>query len=255
MSQIKKPYHIYFIAMLISCLLLSSSSNAATVNGFYGYTAKSGGLEIYGQYVNAESYSQLDGQQDYDPGYLEDFWGWHLRSETEVQSSKGTVTAESQTTDGLGGAVGYGSASLGLNESVEALAWTNTQSFYSPDIDRTVDITLYHDTDLILSEGLVGTVDYYFGIWENELIVDNFMLDEKDGWSLSELDFKGQSYSLLRRTDILGTGTESTAWSLDLEVGQNYNFFAYMVAEAQPIPEPTTIILLSLGCAFLRHRK
>ncbi len=252
----KRFYHVPFITILISFLLVSSSSNADTVNGYYGYAATSGLEEIYGQYVNAESYSRLDTQEDYDPGYLEDWGGWHLRSETEVQNSKGTVTADSQTTAPIGAWVGMGRATLDLNESAEALAWTNTQSFYSPDIDRTVDIYLYRDTDLNLPEGLTGSVNYYFGIWENDLIVDNFMLAEKDGWSLSELDFKGQTYSLLRQTHILGDNLapDTTEWSLDLEVGNNYNFFAYMVAETV-VPEPTTIALLALGGLFLRHRK
>jgi len=258
-NKMKRAYHIRFIAVLISCLLISASSHAAidTVSGYYGYNATSGIQEFYGQYVNAESYSRLGTVEDYDPGYLEDFWGLHLRSETEVLNSQGRVAADSQTTASVGAWEGVGQASLELNESIDALAWANTQSYYSPDIARTVDVSFYTSSGFNLPVGLVGSVNYYFGLWENDKTVDNFMLTEKDGWTLADLDYQGQNYTLLKRSYTLDYGVleDTTAWSLDLDIGNNYNYFAYMVADVEIVPEPATMLLFGLGGLLLRKRR
>ena len=257
----KRAYHIRFIVVLISCLLISASSYAAanTVNGWYGITAVSGsGLdEIYGDYLKSESYSRLDTVEDYDPGYLEDFWGWHLRSETEVSNSQGTVTAFSQTTAPVGAFVGVGEVSLDLNESLDASAWTNTQSVYTSDADKTVDLSFYHDTNLDLSAELSGSVNYYFGIWENEMTTGNFMLSEQDGWALADLDYQGQNYLLLKKTYLSNAAflSDTTEWVLDFAVGQDYNFFTYIVADVEIVPEPCSLALLGLGGVLIRRKK
>ena len=197
-----KFHSVRFIAVFISYFQILSFTYAInnSVSGFYGIYGSSDTQEIYGQYINAESYTRLGTSEDYDPGYLEDFWGWHLRSETGVTNSYGTVTASSQTPAPVGAWMETGSASFELGESAEALAWMNTQSVYSPDTDETVNIEFYYSSGFNLPAGLDASVTFYFGIWENEIATDNLMLNEKDGWTLSQLDFNGQTYLLLQQS-------------------------------------------------------
>jgi hypothetical protein len=253
-GKMEKLRFARLIAVIISCLLIAPSSFAITetVAGWYGVFGQSAGQEIYGQYVNSESYSRLDAFEDYDPGSLEYFWDWHLWSEAETASSQGTVTASSQTPNGVGAWMENGSIITDLNESVETLAWTNTQSVYSPVTAETVDISLYSESRFNLFEGIDGNLKIYFGIWENEVAAGNLMLDEKDGWSLSQLDFNGQTYTLLQQTLTSFSETNST-WSLDFQAGQDYEFFTYMVAET--IPEPATLLLIGSGALLMRRRR
>jgi hypothetical protein len=250
----KRSLHFFACIVLMVYLFIPLSSYAVneTVAGYYGIYGASENQEIYGQYVNSESYSRLGTLEAYDPGYLEYFWDWHLRSETEVTDSQGTVTASSQTPNSVAAWVQGGSVSLDLNESVEALAWTNTQSVYSPDTDETIDISFYSESIFNPLAGLVGDLTIYFGIWENDIIAGNLMLDEKDGWVLSQLDYDGQQYSLLQHT-YTGYSETITNWSLEFQTGNNYTFFTYMAAETAP--EPTTLLLLGTGAFLMRRRK
>jgi len=250
-----KKFHVCFLAAVIFCLSVMPPSYAAveTILGWYGVLGRSAGLEIYGQYVNAESYSSLGTLEDYDPGYLEDFWGWHLRSETEVVNSQGTVTASSQTQAPVGAFMEIGQVSLELNESVEALAWANTQSVYSPETNKVVDIEFYRESRFDLPAGIDGNVKVYFGIWENDVSSDNLLLNEKDGWTISQLDFMGQTYPLPQKT-LTSFSNATSTWTLDFQAGNDYEFFSYMVAETEIIPEPATIFLLCGGIALVRRK-
>ena len=79
------------------------------------------------------------------------------------------------------------------------------------------------------------------------------MLDEKNGWSISQFDFKGTQYSLLEKTFTPSSTSGGADWSLDFQAGQDYTFFTYM--EAEVVPEPMTLLLLGVGVLVIRRRK
>ena len=83
------------------------------------------------------------------------------------------------------------------------------------------------------------------------------MLNEKDGWILSQLDFKGEQYSLLEKTYTYGTpGIHlpelDTNWSVDFQTGNDYTFFTYLTADT--VPEPAALLLLGSGILVIRRR-
>lgn len=244
-----------FVVVLISCLLTVSSSHATneSINGYYTIVGQSGSQTILGSGVGSQSFSSIDILQEYDPGHWVDFWTWHPESDTEVQNSQGTVNSSSHVGLGIGGEMQYGDMTLDLIEPAESLAWTNTQSIYSPDVAETADISLHGQLAFNLAAGLDGSVEFYFGVWENNIATSVFMLNEKDGWSITQLDFMGQQYSLLKQSFTSPSTGISTTWSLDFQAENDYEFFTYMVAEV--VPEPATISLLSVGMMLVRRRK
>ena len=166
-----------FVVVLISCLLTLSSSYAelGTINWEYRYYGHTGVSEAEGEYLmfpdvqaqNSESYARIGIAEDYDPGYWEDWWTLHLRSETEVVNSQGITAASSQTPSSVDPMMGMGHISIDLNESVEALSWTSTQSVYSSDSTEAVTIkfgTNAFDSGFNLPAGLDGYVKLYFGV-------------------------------------------------------------------------------------------
>lgn len=253
-----KGYRICSIVLISLLIAPSVYALNETVTGSFGFNAVSGGQPIYGDYINSESYSSIGGQEDYDPGVLEDSWGWHLISDTEVQSLQGIVSSTSQTTVPVAAWEGSGNVSLDLNESVEALAWTNTQSVYSAAVAETVDISFHHNPTFNVPVGLSGSVDYYFGIWENGAASGDFMLAEQDGWSLVDLNYQGLDYTLLKKSFSMASRPSSqiiTAWSLNFGAGQDYDYFTYVEAETAIVPEPMTILLLGGGMMMVRRKK
>jgi hypothetical protein len=258
----KKGY-IHCIVVFISYLLFVSYTYAAgeTITWWYNYVGYTSTLEEGDWYIepyditaqNSESYSRIGLAEEYDPGYWEDFWTVHLRSDTSVQTSQGRATAWSQTPASVDSSIALGSVILDLNQSVEAIAWTSTQSVYSPVTTETVTIGFNSGfSSFNLSPGLEGSVTIYFGIWEDEITAGNLMLDEKEGWSASQFQFNGTQYSLLEKIYTPSASPTGVNWVLDFQAGHEYTFFTYMVAET--VPEPTALLMLGTG-AFLIRRK
>ncbi len=243
----KINHHFLLITVLTFCLITFQFSFAVneTASGWYGIYAHSGLQEIYGEYVNSESYSCLGALEDYDPGYLDPYngWGSYLTSDTSITNSQGTVEAFSQTPNTVGAWMQHGYVDFNLSDSVEAVAWTNTQSVYSPDSSGTIEVEFMY--------GLTEGVNLYFGVWVDG-IIDYVILDEIDGWNRVDLDYQGQRYNLLKYTG--PTTTDGTTyWPLGLESGRDYTFFTYL--EAEIIPEPATVFLLCMGGLMVRRRK
>lgn len=250
----KRSVQVIYSISLVACLLALSPSYAAmdTVSGWYGYSGVSGSEEIYGSAINSESYSRIGVLENYDPGYWEDFWDLHLKSESQISNPQGTASSSSQTPNSVGATIGNGTVQLNMNEAIGSLAWTNTQSVYSSSTMKTVDVSFYGAAGFNLPVGFVGDLTVYFGVWENDVTAGNLMLDEKNGWTFSELDYVGNQFPLLQKT-YTSSSSFSTHWSLDFQAGNDYRFFSYMVAEV--VPEPGTILLLGIGTFFVHRRK
>jgi hypothetical protein len=243
----------YFMSW-VCCLsmIFCSGFLSAAVEGFHAVSARSGLEEIYGSAITSEGYARIGTQEDYDPGAWVFFWNWRLSSRAEVQNSLDRARAGSTAPEMIGGWVQTGGVELDIIETIPALAWTSAKNIYSSDAAKTVDVSFYRRADHALSSSLTGDIKFYFGIWENDITAANLMLTEKDGWTLSQLNYKGTPLTLLQQTHTAGSAEVVTDWNLAFSAGKDYTFFSYMVAEV--VPEPTTIFLLGTG-AFLMQRK
>lgn len=255
MRKIQVALAISVLFHLVACQL----SFAAIETIYAGYDIfgeiQGGSYPDYliGSGMNSESYSSIGMLEDYDAGVWEDFWGWRVISETEVLSEQGLVSSTSHTPSHVGALMQIGNMTFDLSEPAEALAWTNTQSMYSPVTNETVEFSIGSYLSFNLPAGLDGNVDLYFGIWQDEMTAGNFLLDEKDGWMLSQLDYNGEEYTLLKHTFTSVSSEQSTNWLLDLMAGNEYRIFTYM--EAETVPEPAMLLLLGGGIVIIRRKK
>ena len=89
-----------------------------------------------------------------------------------------------------------------------------------------------------------------------EVTVENLLLQEQNGWTLSSLDHMGQTLPVLQKTftsNDLPNLSKMDEWTFDLTDGNTYELFSYAYAEIVPVPEPSTLFVLGFGIVLMRR--
>ncbi len=137
-------------------------------------------------------------------------------------------------------------------------AWAIEWGSLTPDAGGTVDVTLDYTWD-IQNPGFGNYINHYVGFYAGPGFQppEGQMLYVHDGWTLGQLTvvpYLGTFFVLGKHFEV-GSGTDTTTWSIDLDGGESYMWFSAIHSDpGVGIPEPATALLVLAGYCVCRRR-
>lgn len=234
------------ISILILCTFCVQSAHAALGSAYSGFMIHYGAPDLDGSFTSY-SYSRVDTTEDSDVDFGYYYGGmWLADTETLVDLPEGVAQADSIVPLYLA-ENGAGNTSVEVNEAVETRSWTSITHSWLQGQALTTDYVYMYTGAIDLPSGMTGIVTFCTALWEGPVGQGNFLLTEKDGWTLDTLSHPAGDLQVLKMSIHTGSLEPDLyiSWPTTVQSGQEYSFFAY--TEVQVVPEPVTLGFMILG--------
>lgn len=248
-TQIKMQ--VFVLSVLFLCMQPVSAALGSAYGGFlihYDAPGLDGSFTSY-----SSSRVGIIEDSDVDFGY---YYGgmWLADSETLVDLPEGTAHADSIVPLYIA-ETGSGNVSVEVQDAVHAGSWTSISQTWQQGYAASSEYVYMYTGGVDLPPGMAGTVTFCTALWEGPIGLGNFLLSEKDGWTLDTLHHPAGDLQVLKMSINAGSLEPDLyiSWPTELQAGQEYSFFAYV--EVEVIPEPATAGLMVLGSIMVFRRR